>query len=405
MGKVSSTTDCECLDFVEASHRHRVYPLMYCHMEITGHLDIHRLRNAVQLSSHYVPEILYTYSFKRGSFIDTGMTADDTLVFEDSLFLWDLSKKPQLQINICKQEKKETVTVGISHILTDGEGFLQYLYLLSRLYNEPCIDLGLENHRELAPFLENIHIQKQSEQTKRAKRITVPPLRNYRKETLCFCLTSRLSHNEFSLLHEKAKKSHAALNDVFMTAYARVIARIKNINTVVIPCPADLRRFHHMQDKLTVANLTGLYRRITIETGPTNSFRDTLAQVHIEMELQKSRYRCFAGIPLLNWAFHKVPRPLLGKIIKANYRILPVSYTNIGQIDHRRLFFSDCRITSCYITGTYRQSPDFQLSISTFQNVCTLSSALAGQPGDNALGQSILEQVKSELLEWAEINR
>ena len=27
------------------------------------------------------------------------------------------------------------ITIGMSHILTDGEGFLQYLYLLASLYN------------------------------------------------------------------------------------------------------------------------------------------------------------------------------------------------------------------------------------------------------------------------------
>ena len=55
----SIATRCECLDFVEASHRHKVYPVMYCHMEITGHLDIERMKAAIQTSCYYVPEILY----------------------------------------------------------------------------------------------------------------------------------------------------------------------------------------------------------------------------------------------------------------------------------------------------------------------------------------------------------
>lgn len=397
-----ASTDCECLDFVEATHKHKVYPLLYCHMEVTGHLDIQRLKKAVQLTSHYVPEIFYIYNFKQGRFLDMGMTAEDTLMFGKDISLWDLSKKPQLQINICRQEKQDMVTVGMSHILTDGEGFLQYLYLLSQLYNEPSLNLELKNHRELAPLLENIHIQKQSEQTKRGKGKRVLPLRNYSKDTHCFCLRSRISEEDFLLLHEKAQKSHATLNDVFMTAYARVIARMKSMDTVIIPCPADLRKFSYT-DKLTIANMTGIYRRITIEIDPQSSFDEILSQVHIEMKLQKSRYRCFAGIPLLNWAFHKVPRPLLGQIIKANYRILPVSYTNIGQIDHKSLSFKDCHITDCCITGTYRHAPDFQLSISTFRNVCTLNCTLAGQPGDDTTGQYILEQVKSELLEWGKI--
>lgn len=75
-------TKCECLDFVEASHRHKVYPIMYCHMEITGHLDIDCLKKAVQATCRYVPEILYIYDFGQGHFIDIGLSVDDTIIFE-----------------------------------------------------------------------------------------------------------------------------------------------------------------------------------------------------------------------------------------------------------------------------------------------------------------------------------
>lgn len=78
---VDETTDCECLDFVEASHRHRVYPLMYCHMDILGHLDIDRMKQSVMLSSEVVPEILYAYDFKKSRFVSLGYTADDVIKY------------------------------------------------------------------------------------------------------------------------------------------------------------------------------------------------------------------------------------------------------------------------------------------------------------------------------------
>lgn len=37
--KANKRIPCECLDFVEASHRQQVYPLIYCHMKILGHLN------------------------------------------------------------------------------------------------------------------------------------------------------------------------------------------------------------------------------------------------------------------------------------------------------------------------------------------------------------------------------
>lgn len=395
-----AATPCESLDFVEASHRHKVYPFLYCHMVIMGHMDVDRLKAAIQRSSHYVPEIFYTYNFGRGRFMDAGFAAEDTVILGDNIFLWDLSRKPQLQINIRRQERQDIVTVGMSHILTDGKGFLQYLYLLAALYNGQSCDLPLRNHRELSLALKNIRLQKQTEQTRCGKKKKVPPLRACGKNTHYFCLNSRISKNDFSLLYTKAKRNHVTLNDVFMTAYARVIAGLQKIDTVIIPCPADLRHFSPVNEKLTVANMTGVYRRITIEIEPQHTFAETLSQVHLEMELQKSRCRCFEGIPLFNDLFHRIPRPISGLAMRAAYRLLPVSYTNVGQIDHRKLSFQDCRVADCYITGSYRLPPDFQLSISTFQNVCTLNCTLTGQPGDDATGQFILEQVKNEILEW-----
>lgn len=393
----SITTKCECLDFVEALYRHKAYPVMYCHMEITGHLDIDRMKAAVQASRHHVPEILYAYDFKYGRFTDIGLSVDDVFILESSFYFWDLSHKPQLQISICRQDTGDIILFGMSHILTDANGFLQYLYLLSALYNRQTFNLPLHNHREIAPILKDIHVQKPTQQTRAGKRKRVPPLRSLSKDRDFFCLVNRISCDEFSLLHAKAKENKITLNTVFMTAYARAIARLKGIEVVTIPCPADLRHFSNTTDKLTVANMTGIYRSVTIEMEPQHTFMETLSQVQIEMDLQKSRYRCFAGIKALNYAFHKVPRPLLEQIIKAAYRLRPVSYTNIGRIDDEKLSFGDCCITSCYMTGTYRLPPDFQLSVSTFQDVCTLTCTLIGKQEDKIIGQSILEEIKKEL--------
>ena len=160
-GRTRGQTACECLDFVEASHRHRVYPVIYCHMEIKGHLDLTRLKDALQQTSRLIPEILYVFDFKKGIFTDIGLRVDDIILWGKQLYLWDLSRKPQLQISIHRTGQRDTVIVGISHILADGNGFLQYLYLLSSLYNHPHTNLPRETERNLFPLLRNIHVKKQ----------------------------------------------------------------------------------------------------------------------------------------------------------------------------------------------------------------------------------------------------
>ena len=389
---------CESLDFVEATHRHKVYPLMYCYMELDRNLDIDQLQIAVIRSCQYVPEILQAYDFARGRFIDKGFTVGDIISHASDLPQWKLDKRPQLQIVINDEKKK--MIIGMSHILTDGVDFLQYLYLLSFLYNGHTPAFPLENCRDIAPVLKNVHIGRATEQTRQHKHITVPPLRKSSNGKKQFCLCSHIYPEDFSTLYCKSRKQNVTLNDVFITAYARVISRLHEIQTVVIPCPADLRKFSSMQGKFTVANMTGIYRKIVVEIKPQHSFSQTLSQVHIEMELQKSRFRCLVGIRPLDYTFHKIPRFILALGIKWFYHLLPVSYTNFGKIDHTKLFFNNCKITSCYTTGTYRFPPDFQISISTFQNVCTLNCTLTGQDTDKMTGQHILDEVKNEIIDW-----
>lgn len=403
-GVHNDKTKCESLDFVEATHSNKVYPLMYCRMVIQGNLDIEKLKDAVNLSSQYVPEILYTYDFKRAGFVNRGLTVENVFILDrlglEADFGWDLSKNAQLQIAIYKEEQQSIIVIGMSHILSDGAGFLQYLYLLAALYNGTPPDSKLQNTRDISSLLKNIRVQPPTEQIKCGRQIVVVPLRPFNNGTQFFCLNSIIAPNDFTAIYMKAKKSGATLNHAFIAAYARVIARLQNTDKIVLPCPADLRRFQAEQDNLTVANMTGIYKKIIVEINPQHTFSETLSQVCIEMTLQKDRCRCFAGMRLFNFAFNKTPSFVLKKAIRIGYRLLPVSYTNMGKIDHEKLYFQDCYIKKCYLTGTYRLPPDFQLSISTFRNTCTLNCTLIGKDGDESIGQSILEQVKKELLEW-----
>lgn len=86
--------------------------------------------------------------------------------------------------------------------------------------------------------------------TKRHKHLSISPLRSAETSNQFLCLTSQISSRDVELIHQKARESGATMNDVFMTAYARVIAQLQNINTVVLPCPADLRRFYPELDAL-----------------------------------------------------------------------------------------------------------------------------------------------------------
>ncbi|MDO4169965.1 MAG: hypothetical protein Q4D45_08695 [Lachnospiraceae bacterium] len=402
--EIKPYTKCECLDFVEMAHQDRVYPVMYCHMEIEGQFDIEKLKNAVHISSKYVPEILYAYDFKYNRFINRDFTLENVIQMDEIRFednpVWDLSSQPQIKI-IIRHGEKTRVIICMSHILSDGAGFLQYMYLLSSLYNDDCERRYRKNKRSISWLLKGIHVQKKTEQMKYGKGITIKPLRVNCEGNNYYLIKSTISSEDLKKLHRKARRCHVTLNDVFMTAYARVIANMQHKNQVKIPCPADLRRFQKMDDKnLTVANMTGMYRDVVINCEPRYGFTETLSQVHLEMHLQKLRHRCFEGIQILDSSYHMIPNFILEKMIKAMYRLPLVSYTNIGVIEHEKLFFQKCDVKECIITGSYRQSPDFQLTISSFRDTCTLNCTLIGNGETKKTAEKILKQITKELLEW-----
>ena len=110
--------------------------------------------------------------------------------------------------------------------------------------------------------------------------------------------------------------------------------------------------------------------------------------------------QCFRGIKILQMLYRKIPARNLVWLIRGNYHLNPISYTNMGRIDSNRLYFSDCNIESCYTTGTYRKASDFQLSVSTFKNVCTLNCTLSGGIQRKTEGETLLEEIRKELIDW-----
>ena len=116
------------------------------------------------------------------------------------------------------------------------------------------------------------------------------------------------------------------------------------------------------------------------------------------MTQQKARNRCFADLRSVGSLRALLPDRLTEAILRKGYKLKPVSFTNLGVIDHERLCFEDSTVETCYMTGTYRKAPDFQLTVSSFRGACTLNTTMLGDENDEALGKSILDGVKDELI-------
>ena len=380
---------------------------MQCRMRVEGTLSVERLKNAVKLVSEVVPETLCSIDFVNRCFVDRGMTADDAVIVCDDEIgdkvLHDLEEAPQLRVFVRLRPDDSYLLVVMSHVLADGAGLLQCLYLLARAYSVGALGVSLTNQRDVGFLLSGIKASQPTEAERRAAKERCPCVRPMSRGETAFSEVVRINRDDLSSIRSAAHRKGVSMNDALMTAYARVVARTAGQSLVVLSCPADLRRFRKSSivERLTVANMTGAFKRVVVNGTESVPFADAVAAVNREMRLQKDGARCFSGVKELHTLYSILPVKLLGAVVRRVYRINPVSYTNIGRIDRELLAFDGLRVEDCYLTGTYRIPPDFQLSVSTFDGMCTLNCTLVGPDEDRARCRMILERVRGELVQWA----
>ena len=382
-----------------------ICPVINCHLQLEGSFDRKRLARAVEQTRSYVPELFYSYDKRRGCFTENHSEKIRVLYpIENNLPRiagrgWDPTTGPQLRIGYRQEGKMTSLVIGMTHFISDAKGVLTYISLLTALYNGETPPFKPGNTRSIASMVHKTRVGPSTCQEKQAVRQNKNSGLPGKNGGGLFCLNMELSSPQMEQLSHKAHEYGATMNEVFLAAYARVITRLHGMDTVLIPCPADLRRFGNFAHILTVANMTGLYR-VAVEVRKEHRFTDTLQQLHLEMLTQKKRRRCFAGLSLLQRLGGRIPPALLKYPVRTGYPSVPFSYSNIGVIDGEGVHFRGCRTRKCFLTGAYRKAPDFQLTVSTYQNTATLNTVLCGNDVRRRNAARVLSLVRRELLDW-----
>lgn len=391
------------LDLIQTAYMESHVPLVYCYMELDTAIDVNRLKRAVSRTTEVIPQILCGYNGTKNAWFPAKYDGNpiDNIISEKNCsedLIWDLRTGPQLKMNVYHQGACDRLQIAMSHILTDGAGFQQYLTLLCKFYNNQDLQAVSEgNSRSVIPLLFHTAIQRLPHISKHAHKGGVPVILPVEQgQALLHSLKVTLSEEQLKMVHEKAKNLHVTLNDVFMASYAYALKSFTSQNEIILPCPADLRKFDVQNGTLTVANMTGKYL-CPISLAKDDGLKEITLAVHQEMERQKSHYDCFRFIPFLQILHVILPVNLLRHITKVFYSVEPISYTNMGTVDEN-IFFEGTTIKECYLCGTYRQAPSFQVSISTYKNVCTLAVNMCGTEKQRVIAMQLLNQMKSALL-------
>ena len=387
-------------------------------IQFEGRIDEDLLKKAVDLSIDAVPLINCVFDEESFSWKQCDFTAadivhiiddaesegnDDTKLLTKDL---DFTREPQLKIILLRQAACDKLFVIINHMVADGCGFNNYLYLLRHLYSL-CKNQTFSRFKKNAlrkqsfsQVLQNFSMKKRWKILSSKLNVSMPP------ESLKFPLKGdndnavviirNIDENSFHKIRKYAKSNGASINDIIITAYAREIYRILKAPEITIPCPVDLRKFGKKKQIFGICNLTGLYN-CSVNISENEAFDDTLHKVTEQMNAQKSSTDCVKLPMFLDMIYRTLPlRMLISRFRKM--RMTPfITYTNLGIIDERRICFGSRNVEKAYITTAIKRNPYFQLSVSTFKDCCTLSASLFATEEDVAFANNVLDNVKKEL--------
>lgn len=391
------------LDLIQTIDMEKHVPIVYCYITFDTIIDVDRMKQAVKRTAEIVPQILCRYDDTKNRWYPARYDINSVVkIFSGincrSNMIWDLRTGPQLKINICRRNDSDSLQICMSHILTDGAGFRQYLALLCGFYNEHGSQAPSKvNRRSIMPLLYHTGMQRIWPSHNHFHKGNIPGLlpKTESDSQLPQSIKVTLSEEQLGMVKEKAKELHVTLNDIFMASYAYALKDFTLQDQIIIPCPTDLRKYDRRKNILTIANMTGKYLcQISLGYG----LKETVLAVHKEMERLKSHYDCFHLVLPLQILHVILPSRILRIITKSWYYVEPTSYTNMGAIDERKVFFQGVSIKECYLCGTYRQAPSFQISISIYKNACTLSANMLGSQNQKIAGMRLLEEMKASLL-------
>lgn len=384
--------------------------------KFSGKLDFDKLSKAIDISINVFPLIRcrYNESKRQHYWEEAGYTASDIIEFveiqngnEQSIkqYLYqqiDAFNGPQLNIKLIRVEEKDTLCILMSHMLCDAAGFKEYLYMLSSIYS------NIENNQDYQPIprknrkvkqiLKNLSItEKVKIMFSKANIFTYDDVKFELEGDLSnpFIEIRTINKEEFSMLKVYAKEHEATINDIMLTTYIRVLFELFG-RCVTIPCTVDLRKYLPNHRGEGFCNLcTNLICNIGDET--VRTFEETLYKVKKEMNKQKSNIACVKSIAMLEKVFDIFPYKVARRIVEKKFVNPPIAFTNIGIIDERQLAFGDIDIIEAYMTGSIKYDPYFQLAVSTFDNVATLSVNLYGTQSDKDKVNIFLDKFINEL--------
>lgn len=353
-------------------------PFIHEKIECTEPLRFERLTEAITELTDVFPILKCRYDIGENAFIENEHFSVEDLISagSDETDLKNVltesldTDKVLIKFTLCGRY----LIVTASHLICDGNGFKQLLYLFCGFYNgKDTGDCDSLMNRNFSEIFADCGIKTS------LLKMMAATLGGYKNQKIyeksgserVYIIERIIGHTAMSVVNNKAKAQGATLNDVFMTAYARAQHKLYGRRKVNVPCTSDLRKY--TQRNTGIANLTGTLN-LNLKMKEGDSFEKTLSDASAAMRKQKSSGNDIAGPSLL---VDKYETTALEKFLKmyGGMRTSPFSdYSNLGVIDAKKLTFAGTQVVDAVGYGGLRKAPYFMLAVSSWQGATTFSS-------------------------------
>ena len=409
-------------ELMQSFYREAHDPLIRCEIDLGSHVDVSLLRDAVGVSIAAAPLVSCVFDERTGRWIETGCDATDvvrvidangdpSLTHSELLRPLDHHAGPRMRVSVVRRDETDSLCVVVDHMLCDGAGFKQYLYLLAGIYTameggSDGLDLvrGYSLRRDLGQVTQNLGARNRLRAvlSKGAGMgaSPTPQLLSGNGPAEAHLIRVTVAASSLSTAANVARATGATINDLLLAAYARALHKRAGCTDIILPCPVDLRRFGHPGQSFGICNLTANYF-CHLAIRDDEDFGEVLADVAGQMRGQKESLGCLQGPLLFHAIAHVLPRAALRRAFFASAGVPVVSYTNLGILDEGRLTFGSTKTRGAFIATATKRPPSFQLSASTFRGTCTLTSCLYADESDLAVAEGVLGDVRDEIVRFS----
>ncbi len=301
---------------------------------------------------------------------------------------------PQLRIGILRSDN-DILCIKMSHIVADGGATMEYMGLLSDIYQRLKADPDyrpVPNVKGLRTSFQALSLIPLKQLLMACIRFSVPRAvwglpRDGRDLSGRSFMLRRIGSERYAFIKAYARQHEVTVGEVFLAAYYRALFEVldppENVPLPVV-VPTNLRRYLPSGKPGGICNLSGgFFPAIVRKKG--ESFEDTLAKVHISMEGEKMKSTDIAQMFFMELAV--LPGFAFMRTMKntVNSFMMHPGFSNIGIIDPKLADFGDAETIEVSGMGPVPYPPHFGLGIMTFNGNMILTAGYCYTSTDTSL--------------------